>query len=248
MPDEHAEIINPIVFITGGSRGIGSAIAERCARSGFDIWLNYHSNHDAARQVQKSIEDMGRKCLLLPFDVADEQEITETLEPLLENETPFAFIHNAGVTRDGLAAMMTRQDWDTVLDVHLTAFFLLSRLLIKPMIRQRKGRIIAISSVTGETGQAGQMNYAAAKAGLIGACKTLAREVAARNILVNVVSPGLIQTDMITDLPLDKILPLIPLGRVGSSNEVAGMVNFLLSEEAGYITGQALSINGGLYI
>lgn len=237
-----------IVFITGGSRGIGAAIARRCARSGFDIWLNYHSNNDAAREVQKSIEEMDQSCLLLPFDVTDEKAVTETMEPLLAKTTPFGFVHNAGITRDGLAAMMSRQDWDTVLDVHLTAFFLLSKLQVRPMLSQREGRIIAIASVSGETGQAGQMNYAAAKAGLIGACKTLAREVAARNILVNVVSPGLIETDMITELPPDKILPLIPLGRIGTSDEVAGMVNFLLSEEAGYITGQVLSVNGGLYI
>lgn len=248
MPNVQTHDKHPVVFITGGSRGIGAAIAKRCARSGFDIWLNYRSSHDAARQVQETIEEMGRNCLLLPFDVTDEQEVTKTVEPLLEKTVPFGFIHNAGVTRDCVAAMMTRKDWDTVLNVHLTAFFFLSRLLVKPMIRERQGRIIAIASVSGETGQAGQMNYAAAKAGLIGACKTLAREVASRNILVNTVSPGLIDTEMITDLPLDKILPLIPLGRVGSCEEVAGMVNFLLSEEAGYITGQVFSINGGLYI
>lgn len=237
-----------IVFITGASRGIGAAIAKRCAAGGHDIWLNYNSDHTSARSVQLEIESLGRKCLLLPFDVSNEEAIQENLEPLLDREVPFGFVHNAGITRDALAAMMSRKDWDRVLDVHLTGFFLLSRLMVKSMLSQRRGRIIAIGSVSGETGQAGQINYAAAKAGLIGACKTLAREVAKRNILVNVVSPGLIETDMIADLPLDRILPLIPLGRVGQPVEVAGMVNFLLSEEAGYMTGQVLSINGGLHI
>lgn len=236
------------VFITGGSRGIGAAIARRVAQSGFDIWLNYHQNHAAAGQVRTDIERYGVQCTLLPFDVADEDAVADNLIPLLEKKTPFGFVHNAGITRDSLAAMMTRKQWDTVLDVHLTAFFLLSRLLIKSMLGCRCGRIIAIASVSGETGQAGQINYAAAKAGMIGACKTLAREVGKRNILVNVVSPGLIETEMIKDLPTERILPLIPLGRIGRPEEVAGMVNFLLGEEACYITGQVLSINGGLYI
>ena len=239
---------NTVVLITGGSRGIGAAIARRCAAGGHDIWLNYNSNHEAAQSVRQEIEAMGRSCRLLPFDVSDETAVHEALEPLLDEEVPFGFVHNAGITRDALAAMMSRRDWDAVLDVNLTGFFLLSRLIVKSMLSKRRGRIIAIASVSGETGQPGQMNYAAAKAGLIGACKTLAREVAKRNILVNVVSPGLIETEMIADLPLDRILPLIPLGRVGRPEEVAGMVNFLLSEEAEYMTGQVVSINGGLYI
>lgn len=237
-----------IVLITGGSRGIGAAIARRCAEDGFDIWLNYRSNHSAAKEVCRDIETIGSRCTLLPFDVADEKAVEAGLEPLLEKEVPFGFVHNAGITRDALAAMMSRQDWDAVLNVHLTGFFILSKLIVKAMIPERRGRIVAIASVSGETGQAGQMNYAAAKAGLMGACKTLAREVAKRNILVNVVSPGLIDTEMITDAPLVQVLPLIPQGRVGRPEEVAGMVNFLLGEEAGYMTGQVIGINGGLYI
>lgn len=238
----------PIVFITGASRGIGAAIARRLARSGYDIWLNYHANHEAAVRVRDDIESSGRNCTLLPFDVADEESAQQALLPLLDKEVPYAFVHNAGVTRDALAAMMSRSDWDTVLDVHLTAFFLLSRMLVKVMLSKRKGRIVAIASVSGETGQAGQMNYCAAKAGLIGACKALARETAKRDILVNVVSPGLIETDMIEGLATERYLPAIPLGRIGRSEEVAGIVNFLLSDEATYITGQVIAVNGGLYM
>jgi 3-oxoacyl-[acyl-carrier protein] reductase len=238
----------PVVFISGASRGIGAAIARRLAASGYDIWLNYHSSHEAARSLQKEIEGRGRKCMLLPFDVADEEAISAALEPLLAEEVPYGFVHNAGITRDGLLPLMGRKDWDRVLDTHLTGFFLLGRLLAKAMVSRRKGRIIAIGSVSGETGQAGQANYAAAKAGLAGACKSMARELARRNILVNVVSPGLIATEMIKDLPLDKVLPLVPLNRVGTVEEVAGIVNFLLGPEAGYITGQVIGVNGGLHM
>lgn len=237
-----------IVFISGGSRGIGAAIGLKLAEAGFDIWLNYRSSTEQAEQVMVQIQELGRKCTLLPFDVADEQAAAAVLEPLLDQDVPFGVVHNAGIARDTLLPMMRREEWDQVIDVHLNSFFILGRLFSRHMVSKREGRIITLASISGETGQAGQVNYSAAKAGLIGASKALARELAKRNVLVNVVSPGLIETEMINDLPLDKILPLIPLGRVGSVEEVAGVVKFLLSADASYITGQVLSVNGGMYM
>lgn len=236
------------ILVTGASKGIGAAVALRLARSGYDIWLNYRSDHDGATKIADQIADLGRKCVLLPFDVADEGAMNNALEPLLAEETPYGLVHNAGITRDSLLAMMRREDWDLVLNIHLTGFFLISKLLIKPMMSARRGRIVAIASTSGEAGQAGQFNYSAAKGGMISAAKSLAREVAKRNILVNVVSPGLIGTEMIAGLPLEKMLTAVPLGRVGKPEEVAATVNFLMSKDSDYITGQVISVNGGLYI
>lgn len=236
------------VLVTGASKGIGAAVALRLASSGFDIWLNYRSDHGAAAEIAKQIEYLGRKCLLLPFDVTDEEAMDRALTPLLAAETPYGLVHNAGIARDSLLALMHRDDWDAVINVHLTGFFLLSKMVIKGMMSARRGRIIAIASTSGEAGQAGQFNYSAAKGGIIAAAKALAREVAKRNILVNVVSPGLIETEMIKGLPLDKMLAAVPLGRVGKPEEAAAAVNFLMSDDASYITGQVIGVNGGLYI
>jgi len=239
---------NNTIFISGASRGIGAAMAIHLAKSGFDIWLNYNNSHDAATLVKNAVENEGRSCLLLPFDVTNDEQVKDSLEPLLDRETPFGLIHNAGITRDTLLPMMKKQEWHEVINVHLNSFYTLGRIFSRAMVSKRRGRIITIASVSGETGQAGQVNYSAAKAGLIGASKALARELGRRNILVNVVSPGLIETDMTHGLPIEKMIQLIPLNRLGNVNEVAGVVRFLLSDEASYITGQVISVNGGLYM
>lgn len=234
------------VLISGGSRGIGAATALRLARAGHDIWLNYRANQAAAEGVRHQVAALGRQCLLLPFDVADEAAANAALGPLLAQQAPYGLVHNAGLTMDALAANMRREAWDRVLAVHLTGFHILAKLCIKPMLLARRGRMVAVSSVSGEIGEIGQMNYAAAKAGLVGAVKVLARELARAGILVNAVSPGLIDTEMTAGLPKEKLLPLIPVRRFGTADEVAGVIEFLLSPAASYITGQSIGVNGGL--
>ncbi len=237
-----------IALVTGASKGIGAAIARELAADGFHVWLNYRSNHQAAQQVADGIDAGGGKCTLLPFDVADSDAVSQTLEPLLKEQVPFVLVNNAGFARDGILAMMSLSDWENVLAVHLNGFFNVTRLVVARMLKKRQGRIINIVSTSGESGVAGQVNYSAAKAGLIGATRSLAAEVGRRNILVNAVSPGFIATDMTEALPLEKILPLIPLGRVGEPEEVSGLVGFLSSDRASYITGQIFAVNGGIHI
>jgi len=239
---------NDIALITGGSKGIGAATALVLARDGFDIWLNYRADHEAAKEVARHVCGLGRSCELLPFDVADSGAAKGALAPLLETDSPLVLVNNAGFRRDGLLVWMEEPEWKETLSVHLDGFFLVTKMVLFGMLKRRSGRIINIVSTSGQSGVAGQTNYSAAKAGLIGATKSLALEVANRNIQVNAVSPGFIETDMTAGLPLDRVLPRIPLGRMGKPEEVAEAVGFLASGKASYITGQVLSVNGGAYL
>lgn len=234
-------------LVTGASRGIGRAVALRLAREGFSIWLNYKSNHEAAQEAAAAIESLGVSCTLLPFDVANNAACKEALAPLLAESVPFAVVNNAGFSRDTLLSMMTEDEWHSVTRVHLDGFFNVTGTVLPHMQRKRRGRIINIASTSGETGVGGQVNYSAAKAGLIGATRSLAVEVAKRNILVNAVAPGFIETEMTENFPLEKALAYIPLGRIGKPEDVAEVVAFLASEGAGYVTGQVISVNGGMF-
>lgn len=235
-------------LIIGGSRGIGRAIALELAEHGFDIWLTYNRSPDAAEEVKAEVEQKGRSCELFGFDVSDYDATQAALAERCEKEPPAAVIYNAGITRDNLAMFMSRDEWADVLKTNLDGFFNVIKAVLFPMLAQKQGRIVAISSTSGQIGQAGQFNYSASKAGLIGAVKSLAREVGKKNILVNVVAPGVIDTEMTDHLPIGQILPLIPLNRTGAAQDVAATVRFLCSEDQSYIHGQVIGVNGGLAI
>ena len=237
-----------IALITGASKGIGRAIALGLAQDTFDIWLNYRADHAAAQKVQKEIEEMGQSCILVPFDVCNAQEVDKALTPLLEENVPYALINNAGFAKDTIFGLMGDDDWSKVLDVHLNGFYHITRKIAPHMQRKRTGRIVNISSTSGQTGVPGQVNYCTAKAGLIGATKALAKELAKRNVLVNAVAPGFIETSMTEHLVNEEYMRAIPMARSGKPEEVAGCVRFLCSDMASYVTGQVLALNGGLYM
>jgi 3-oxoacyl-[acyl-carrier protein] reductase len=241
--------MKPRALITGASRGIGAAIAEALAQAGHPVILNYRANHAAAETVKAKIEAAGGQVELACFDVGDPQAAEPAMEKLLaDDETrPIGvLVNNAGLVKDNSFPVMERRDWEVVTRTTLDGFYNVTRPLVMPMVRRRWGRIVNISSVSGVAGNRGQVNYSAAKAGLIGATRALAQEVARRNITVNCVAPGLIETDMIKDAPVEEIIKAIPMRRLGRPAEVAALVAFLVSDQAAYITGQVIGINGGL--
>jgi len=235
-----------IALVVGGSRGIGRAIALRLARSGFDLWCTYRGKHEAAQEVRVEAEALGASCELIPFDVSDYEAVREALAPRVEETSPYALVYNAGITRDNLLMWMSPEEWNVVLRTNLDGFYNVTRTVLFSMLKARQGRIVVISSASGQIGQPGQVNYAASKAGLIGAAKSLAREVGKKNLLVNVVAPGFIETEMTREIPSEKILPLVPLNRLGRAEDVASIVNYLCAEEHLYIHGQVIGVNGGL--
>jgi 3-oxoacyl-[acyl-carrier protein] reductase len=235
-------------LITGAGRGIGAAIALRLARDGYDIIGTYRSNDETAGQLKKRITEEGRACTLLKFDVSSAEDVQKVLGPVAEEVTPDVLVNNAGITRDSLMIWMSVDDWRSVTDTAMFGFFLVTKAILLGMLKRKSGRIINIVSTAGQSGLPGQANYSAAKAGVIGATKALAKEVAPRGVLVNAVAPGFIETDMTKDVKQEQILQNLPLGRIGRPEEVAGVVSFLASEDAGYITGQVIGVNGGLYM
>ena len=234
-------------LITGASRGIGAAIAEGLAADGFPVILNYRSRDDDAEAVKARIEAAGGEATLARFDVTDAGACEAAIASLLEDPRPIGVvINNAGLAIDTPFPSMTREQWVKVTRTTLDGFFHVTQPLVMPMVRRRWGRIVNVSSVSGVIGNRGQVNYSAAKAGLIGATKALAQELAKRKITVNAVAPGPIETEMLDDAPMEHILKAIPMRRVGTVDEVARTVRFLCSDGAAYITGQVIGISGGL--
>ena len=236
------------VLVTGSSRGIGKETAIYLAKNGFDIVLHCNKNMDKALEVREIIEEAGRNARILQFDVSDREQTKEVLlKDIEDNGIYYGVVVNAGITADNSFPAMEDDEWDRVINTNLNGFYNTLRPLILPMVQNRKGRIVALSSVSGLAGNRGQINYSASKAGIIGAVKSLSREVAKRNITVNCVAPGVIESDMTTDIPFDMIKDTIPMRRMGTAKEVASAINYLFSEDASYITGQVISVNGGMY-
>ena len=233
------------VLVTGSSRGIGKEIALYLAKSGFDIDVHYVHNQTKAQEVADEIKELGCYAQILKFDIKNREECASVLADRLY----YGIVLNAGIARDNVFPLLEGDEWDDVIDTNLTGFYNVLKPLVMPMISNRiKGRIITLSSVSGLCGNRGQVNYSASKAGIIGATKALSLELAKRGITVNCIAPGVIETDMIKDVPIDEVKKLIPMKRLGQAREVASLANYLMSEDASYITGQVISVNGGMYL
>ena len=237
-------------LVTGGSRGIGRTICLELSKMGYAVLINYVFNQAAAEETLQIIKNQGGMAELMPFDVADKQAVDTAImawQNTHSDDFISVLINNAGIRKDTLMIFMQDEQWDNVLRTNLDSFFYVTRRVLKDMLSKRFGRIINIVSLSGLKGMPGQTNYSAAKAGVIGATKSLAQEIGLRKVTVNAVAPGFIDTDMTKDMEEESLKKLIPLGRFGKSEEVAALVGFLVSDQAGYITGEVISINGGLY-
>lgn len=237
------------VLVTGSNRGIGKAIAMKLAEDGFELVLHCRSGMEAAREVQAELEGKGCPARVLAFDVSDRRQCATLLGAEVEEHGAFyGVVCNAGVTRDKAFPSLTGEDWDSVVHTNLDGFYNVLHPLVMPMVRAKKGgRIVTLSSVSGLMGNRGQVNYSASKAGIIGATKSLALELAKRKITVNCVAPGLIETDMTSEFPPEYVQQMVPLRRMGKPEEVAGLVSYLFSDAAAYVTRQVISVNGGLH-
>jgi 3-oxoacyl-[acyl-carrier protein] reductase len=241
-----------VALVTGASRGIGQAVALALADEGIEVYINYRSQGDAAEDTRRDIEARGGTARLAQFNVSNPDEVKSGIKAILDQSGRLdILVNNAGITKDTLVPVMKESQWNEVIQTNLTGTFLLTKTAVRPMMKARFGRIVNIASVAGQYGNPGQSNYSAAKAGVIGFTRSVARELADRNITANAVSPGLIDTDMAEDISVEirnGIIKRIPLGRIGAPEEVANAVLFLVSDHAQYITGQVIGVSGGLYM
>ena len=237
-----------IALVTGASKGIGQAICVELAKDGYRIVVNYKSDEMGAVNTLEMVREAGSDGNIMQFDVSNFDETQAAVDDILkQNGSVDALVNNAGITADGLFIMMPRKDWDAVIDISLSGFYNVTKPVLEKMIRLKRGAVVSIASVAGLLGNRGQANYSAAKAGLIGASRSVASEVARLGIRVNVVAPGLIETDMIKNVPVENIKAIIPMARIGKPQEVARVVRFLCSQDASYVTGQVISVNGGMF-